>query len=220
MYSNVQVTEPAVEPVSIADAKAQLRLEPAYTKDDIFINGLIKDARDYAEEITGLSLINRNWKYTTDNFPGAGVEEEWWDGVREGAMSATFGKSLPIRLPHGPVSAVVSLTYYDRDDTAHVLSGSLYRLNGPAERILPKTGTSWPSNVRSGDAVEVVYTAGYGAAPINVPQGIRRAILFLIAHWYENREIILQGNAAVTMLVGEVPQTATEILSKYRRMRL
>jgi uncharacterized phiE125 gp8 family phage protein len=38
------------------------------------------------------------------------------------------------------------------------------------------------------NAVEVIYSAGYGASSTNVPKAIKQAMYLIIGHLYENRE--------------------------------
>mgnify|MGYP000365478232 CR=1 FL=1 len=60
-------SEPAVEPISLAEAKAHLRVDTS--ADDSLITSLIVAARKYFEERTRRSLITQSWKLTLDDFP-------------------------------------------------------------------------------------------------------------------------------------------------------
>lgn len=66
-YKTVTVIAPTVEPVTLSEAKAQLRLEDAFTIDDDYINALISVARDRAEQ-----YCNRYFTEQTVNivYPG------------------------------------------------------------------------------------------------------------------------------------------------------
>ncbi len=56
------------------------------------------------------------------------------------------------------------------------------------------TGASWPgTTLRKINGVAVRFVAGYGAAGSSVPQMLRQVILFLVGHFYENREATSQG---------------------------
>jgi len=60
------VTAPAFEPVSLADAKAQCRVDVA--DDDALISGLVTAARQYVESETGMALITQTWDVFADEF--------------------------------------------------------------------------------------------------------------------------------------------------------
>jgi len=51
---------PAVEPVTLEETKAHLRVE--FADDDALIAGLIKAARDCAESATNRKLITQPWR--------------------------------------------------------------------------------------------------------------------------------------------------------------
>lgn len=57
-----QVTAPSVEPVTVAEAKAQMRVTHAL--EDDLIEGLISVARTEAENRTGRALIKQQWRQT------------------------------------------------------------------------------------------------------------------------------------------------------------
>jgi uncharacterized phiE125 gp8 family phage protein len=219
MAQEVIVTQPAVEPVSLSDMKAHLRLGAGHAVDNEYITDLIAAARAYFEERTGRCVINQTWRTVLDKFPFRRANDDWWDGVREGAFNElTQGGAIKLNRP--PFVSVSSVKYWDRTETLVTLDPTKYRLNANDGTIKPKTGYPWPVDLRDEDAVEVEYVSGYGAAALNVPRSIRQALMIIAAHWYENREIILQGNAAVTMLVGEVPETFNSIVAAYKVHRL
>jgi len=49
VYSTKLTPQPTTEPVSIAEAKAHLRIDSASTGDDAYINALVMAAREIAE---------------------------------------------------------------------------------------------------------------------------------------------------------------------------
>ena len=60
-------TPPVVEPLSLAEAKAHLRVPHA--DDDAYISTLIVSARLRVERQTGLRLITQNWSQFMDCWP-------------------------------------------------------------------------------------------------------------------------------------------------------
>jgi hypothetical protein len=55
------------EPVTMAEAKSQLRLLPEQTEDDVFINGLIATGRALVERRLGIALVTKQVKAVFDN---------------------------------------------------------------------------------------------------------------------------------------------------------
>jgi len=78
--------------------------------------------------------------------------------------------------------------------------------------VKPAYGKTWPA-IRSGlyDAVKVEFTAGYGAAS-DVPEDLKHAVLFMIAHLYEMREPVVAGNIDIKT----VPFAVDALMDMYR----
>ena len=57
----------AVEPVTLAEVKAHLRLDHA--SEDELLGGLIRAAREEVERATGLALIDQDWRLVIDEWP-------------------------------------------------------------------------------------------------------------------------------------------------------
>lgn len=181
------VTAPAAEPVTLAEAKEHARVDDS--TDDAYITALITAAREMVERQTGRCLITQTWRLTLDNWPRTG-SDEWWDGVREGPI--TMLEVDWVELRKSPVLAITSVVTKDEDDTATTWDAANYYLarqpNGYG-RLTRKRGQVWPIVVnRAADAIEVTFTAGYGAGASAVPYALRHAVKQLVAHWYDNRE--------------------------------
>ncbi|HEX7823634.1 MAG TPA: head-tail connector protein, partial [Mycobacterium sp.] len=71
-------------------------------------------------------------------------------------------------------------------------------LSSAPARIVPAFGSVWPIALPEIGAIAVNYTAGYGDAAADVPQGLRNWILLRVATMYANREESVPG--AVTQL--------------------
>jgi len=165
MPAIVQTAAPAIEPVTLAEAKAHCRID--VTADDDYVSALITAARQWCEKRLGQSFITQTWRLSLDRFPPHCFE-----------------------LPYSPLLAVSSVTYYDEGNALQTLSTSLYEVdaNSRPGRLAPVWGESWPSTYERMNAVAVTYTAGYGSAASDVPAGVKHAIKLLVGHWYENRE--------------------------------
>lgn len=164
------ITAPAVEPVTLAEAKAQLRKTTA--DEDALISSLIVAARNFAEAYTGRAFITQTWDYVLDAFP-CGLFE----------------------LPKGPLQSVSSVKYLDSAGVEQTLAAAGYKVDALTDpgRIAPAYGQSWPTTRSEPNAVTVRFVAGYGDASA-VPQAIKEALLLLISHLFENREAVAEGN--------------------------
>lgn len=177
------VTPPAVEPVTVADAR--LALGQAAGADAPVLALHIVTARELAERFTGRAFITTTLCLHLDAFP-ASSPLEWWDGVRDGVMPE---RQASITLARPPVQTVTSITYTDSAGTARTVDSDHYYLVG--DRVILTPGNAWPTGARTG-TVQVTYTAGYGADPSLVPGAIRSAI---IAHV---RDVMERPNASVS----------------------
>lgn len=159
----VLVTPPAEEPVSLAEAKLYLRVD--HTEEDALISALILTAREYVEMYTRRQLVTASWRLTLDCWP-------WC-----------------IRPPRPPLATVTTVAYLDSAEVLQVLDPTTYRVDTSREpgRILLAAGASWPAAAPVPGAVQVEYTAGYGAASA-VPVTFKQAMLLTIGDLYEHRE--------------------------------
>lgn len=174
MYASTLVTPPAVEPVTLAEAKAHMRVDA--TDDDALISSLIVAARQWAERFTNRAFITQTWKLALDPMP---VED----------IFQNFGAARAISLPRAPLQSVETVQYYADDDTATVWPSANYFVDTMREpgRLVLRSNAVWPSPTRRANALIATYTAGYGDDATSVPEPIRAAILELVAHWYERR---------------------------------
>jgi uncharacterized phiE125 gp8 family phage protein len=153
------LTPPATYPVTLAEAKAQCRIDG--NDDDTYLTALIAAATDYVQEYTGRSLVAQTWELHLDAF------------------------SCSIRLARGPVSSVSSVQYYDDDDVLQTIDIANYSVDLVSEPqwIVPVSGYSWPTPATGINNVLITFVAGYST----IPDAIRLAILLLIATWYDQR---------------------------------
>lgn len=184
-----RVTEPANEPLTLAEAKDDLRVDASYTDTDNLIMAQIIGAREYVEKFTGRSLVTQGWKYVADAFPSSGMSALFIGG--------TF--SMPkhaILLEKSPVQSVQSITYLDMGGVRQTMPATDYAVETVGEpcRITPVFGKIWPIALPQIGAIEVNFTAGYGAlnnatppvwAPAVIPQIIKRAMLLIINAQYD-----------------------------------
>tara|TARA_Y100000310_G_scaffold260344_1_gene269225 strand:- start:69 stop:644 length:576 start_codon:yes stop_codon:yes gene_type:complete len=185
--SLVVSSDPATDPVTVAEAKSHMRVDTS--DDDTLIGGLVTGATLYAQTYTGRAFVTQTLELRIDEFP-----------------------TTEIRLPKSPSQSVTSIQYVDTDGDTQTWSSGDYvvDVNSKPARVRPAVDEDWPNARVQMDAVTVTFVAGYGAAS-DVPEGIKLAIKHLVAHWYENRE-----GSTVDMQVHLVPLAIDALLTQYR----
>lgn len=182
----IQTLAPSAEPVTRAEAKNHLRVDSDLTSDDTLIDMLISAARRYAEAYCGRSFITQKWRLVLDAFPGPSLL-----GVPAGTSYSLPGHA--VLLEKGHVLSVDQIQYQDMAGAWQTMASTDYvaELSGDLARITPVFGKIWPTpTLPQIGAVRIDYTAGYGAAATDVPEGIRQWILLRLTTMYENREEI------------------------------
>ena len=180
---NVRVTRPDVEPVTVEDVKAQLRLDDSMDDDLLYL--YIEAARDVAEEKTGLAFITQQWRMTIDHWPN--TWEPWWDGVRQGAITELrgSGRSSDIIIPRYPLQSVDSI---NADGQPVVVADTFIAdTQQRPGRLVIKRGATWPVALDRANGIDITYTAGFGSTEAEVPAAIRLGLLQMVATMYEHR---------------------------------
>ena len=158
-------TAPAVEPVTLEEAKLHLKVDGA--EDNTLIVALITTARELAERETKRAFITQTWQMILDVAPHI------------------------IEIPKPPLqSAGISIKVLDSVGEESLVDPDNYMIDASQNsygRIMPILGSTWPYH-RGFASFIVEFKAGYGNAATDVPEALKQAILQLIAHLYENRE--------------------------------
>jgi len=158
------ITPPALEPVSLTDAKAHLRLDTS--DDDALVTAEIVAARVHVEAMTRRVLIEQGWRIYFDGWP----------------------KRRVVKIPVAPLISLDSVTVYDEAGDPVVVDPGNYEVDTVA--VPGRLFLASPVPVLVGRAVngiEIDVTAGYGPSSVDVPAPLRQAIMMLVAHWYEHR---------------------------------
>lgn len=186
----IRTGAPEAEPVTVADAKAMLRL--AGSTEDELIGGLIRAAREDVERSTGMALIDQTWRLALDALPASDC-----------AMLARH-----------PVREILSVTTYGSEGEAMLVDPADYQADlssRPARLMFLKR----PMQLRAMNGIEIDFRAGFGEAGTDVPDLLKRAILVLVAHWYEFRASYGPDDQPVSY-----PPSYERMIAPYRDRRL
>lgn len=157
----VQTVAPATTPVTLAEAKAHLRVPGG--NEDTLIAALIDAAVSHLDGwygILGRCIVTQTWRQDMADFP------------------------TDFRLPFPNVQSVV-IAYSDTANADQTYSSANYHLvNAPgAGQILLDATASWPSVYDKPNAVRVTMVCGF----TTVPSALKHAILLHVGAMYENR---------------------------------
>ena len=153
-----QTVAPTTEPLTTAEAKAQLRLEHS-NDDDRISNFLLPAARQMAEDYTRRAFVTQTFVLTLDDFG-----------------------SRPIYLPRPPLSSFTSAVYIADDGTSTTWSSSNYTVITPSgdnalhSILVPAYRQVFPTTRAVVEAVTLTYVAGWGSAASAVPEAVKAAV--------------------------------------------
>lgn len=183
-FALTQTVAPTEEPVTLIDARAQIRLDEA--SDAPLLPSMIGSARRKVEEFTRRQLVTATFTLKLDKFPSGST----------------------IDVPRPPLQSVSSITYVDTGGSVQTLVASVYTVDTDSHpgRISLAFGQVWPAIREQDNSVIVTFVAGYGAATA-VPDTFKDAIRLLISHRWENREAVLVGTIAK-----ELPEAVSSLL--------
>lgn len=185
--ADYQTTAPTTIPLTLAEAK--LHLNVSSTADDAIITSHIKAATLLLENRTHRCFIKQTRTLKADSFD----DRRYVHGRR-------------MYLPRSPISSTgsVAVTYVDTNGTTTTLATSDYVVSTYDQPgyIAEAYNATWPATLAQPNAVTVTYPVGGSTAATAVPENIKQAIRMVVAHWYRNREAILQGTISKEIEIG------------------
>ena len=123
-YETIAVQAPTVEPVTLAEAKLQLRLTDLFVADDPYITSLIPAARDRAERYCNRFFSSQVVKLV----------------VKDGFPTGSF-----FEIPFPDVTSIDSIFYIDSSGTSTEITG--FSFLSDSRTIFNAEG--WPTDVQS-----------------------------------------------------------------------
>lgn len=171
--ASVQAVMGVAEPVTLAEAKAHLRV--VISDDDAYISGLITAARMALEHRINRALV--------------------WQTVTHTAHSFTPGMALPVV----PYAGDLVVSYIDAEGAAVTLDPTTYVLSHTTPpRLYPARGQWFPMLTPWPGTVQITYSAGY-PDPASVPAPLKQWILLAVGTMYEHRASVVAGVSVVEM---------------------
>ncbi|MGF7053982.1 putative phiE125 gp8 family phage protein [Bosea sp. OAE752] len=192
------VTAPSEPCVSIADARAHLRVDSI--EEDALITAAIAAAVQHLDGyggILGRALMKQDWRQFLPFWPA----------------------SRSVDLALAPVLSVVSVEARGADGQTVTVDPASYRLvggAGAAPRLLFDLGSHLPGLAYAPDAVIVTFSAGYGEAADKLPPALKSAILLMVGDLYRFRDSVQIGaSSAVPMST-----TVDRLIAPFRRYQI
>lgn len=167
----IVTVRPVGNPLSVFDAKLQLRIEHEDTDQNDHVESLCRAAHRHVERELGYPILRQTRETHLAQFPRG-----------------------PIWLGGGAGLSVLQLRYADTAGTMQVLPTTDYDVDAVSRiaKVYPAMNKSWPGTAPRPGAVVVEWQAGW-AAPSDVPDDLLHAMKLLVAHWDQNREAVVFG---------------------------
>lgn len=185
----IVTVKPDGHPLSVAEAKRQLRLEPDDTDQDDHVADLCAAAHRKVERELGYPILRQTRETHLSNFPRG-----------------------PIWLGGGDSLSILSIRYRDPLNALQTLDPSAYALDAVSRvaQVYPAPSATWPSTVCTPGAVVVEWQAG-AVNPSDVAEDLIHAMKLLVGHWDQNREAVVVGTIS-----SEVQVALDDLLFQFR----
>lgn len=195
-------TPPAVEPVSLAEAKDHLAI--SFDDHDAMIQGMLRAARRNLEWTVNRAMLTQTLVLTLDRFDRAPWATESFYGISPTTWSIGLGVTWSMIELRSPVQSIGSITYTDPSGVTQTLDPSLYGLDKGSEaspgRVFPALNKIWPVVALMPAPIRIEFTAGF-SMPEAVPDDWKAAVKLYLGHLYANREqVIADARAAAIQL--------------------
>lgn len=169
------VTPPAIEPLSLAEAKLFLRVD--HDAEDDLVASLILAARQGVEAWARRALITRRVVETRDRW-------------RLDALGA-------VRLALAPVAEIHEIRV-----SGVAVSPASYALDAAHDPPRLQFGVTPPEPSQAIAGIEIEYDAGYGEDAEEAPEALRQAVRLTLAAAYEDRGGAVALPEAARALIG------------------
>ena len=188
-----QLSEPEVEPVSLAAAKGQVGLLPEQGDNDALLLRLISTGRRLVEQRLGVTLATRQFRATFEpNIQRYGHDHyhQYHTYYQDPTYYLGHGR-LGLRIPAPPL--LVDGTHpFTITVSGVTISSDTYTIDSDSTPAVIRFST-WPTFDEDNPLV-VTYWAGPALAG-RVEPAAETVILLYLAHGFKNREGVIPGSA-------------------------
>jgi len=213
------ITSPLTEPLSLAEIKFYLKVTG--TSEDVLLTQIITAIRKSCEDWTGRALVTQTWTLWRDAFPHRQKDRLPHDGYFELPVDFADESQRMISIPRPPLQSVTFLKTCSAGNQAVTFDASKYFVDTASEpgRIVLNPSSSWPTDLRLANAVEIEFVAGYGDASA-VPGALRQGMLLWIKLLYADRNWLFEQGESTAGLIdfnrSDVPPLVTSLWSPYK----
>jgi uncharacterized phiE125 gp8 family phage protein len=189
-YQLEQVVGPAVEPLSILDAKNHLRVD--VPDDDALIGRLLVAMRQSAETRLRRALLTQTLDLILDVWPYP--LQVWTGRVLQTMNMPPTPRAAIVDGIKPPLQSVVQITYLDATGATQTVDPSVYRvITGTPGAIFPHIGKAWPAVNLEPGCITVRYICGFTDPADDRLSCVKAWMLVNLGTYYENRESVITG---------------------------
>lgn len=184
-FSLERVTQPELEPVTLAQMKVSLRGFSSVTSLDADITSLIQGAREWVEDYTGRALIDQKWRLNIGSH--AWISSFTDSNAKTGINYGTWRPSADgILLRKSPAIAITSFATVGADGVETIVDPALYQLREAGSkwpRLVGLNGSTW-----SGAEMRIEFRAGYAnrlGSPVEGAERVPARLIQAMKLWAE-----------------------------------
>lgn len=186
--------KPTQHAITRSQAKAQLRIKSDEVSEDKIIDIIILVATRVIEKMARRQFVTATYIKSLDEFQDDRNIKHPEDNLHHHHHNGDHNNI--IILEHPPLQELVSIDYIDVDGNQQSVDLNDVQVDTFKEpgRIAPAFGKSWPAARKQFSSVLITYKAGFGDDASFIPDDIRGALLILISHYFDNRDLVLTTN--------------------------
>ena len=196
-----------MEPLSLADLKQHLVLDPDDTSEDARLSSMITAARRACELRINRKVLAAQAAVTLDAFPRQQAGNFWPFCLMP--EETPLPDHAQIELTGGSVASY-QIAYFDPSGAQIIMPDADTYADLSRLPAIVRHARAWPQTARRPDAVTITYQlTDLGAEDMEM---VRQAMRLMIGHWYANREAVTDTRG----VPAELPISITWLLEPLR----